>query len=127
MCHGMLPFHKEGVTMREPFKFVDSSVEYMVEAFTKQYKIPRTHFKAKIFGGANVLDTYVDPAKYGPTVGTQNIEAARASLKKHGIEVTTERVGGENGYKLFFHSHEGVVFLRTVPINRCKIKPGENQ
>lgn len=116
MCHGMLPYHKKGLTMQDPFRFVDSSVDYMVEEFTKKYKIPRTHFKAKIFGGANVLDSTTKLKRPEPTVGTQNIQAARESLQKHGVEVTVERVGGEKGYKLYFHSHSGVVFLRSVPI-----------
>ncbi len=119
MCHCLLPYNGKANVENKPeeiFKYVDTSVNHIVEIFTKQYKIPRWHFKAKIFGGGKVLDNKAGSWRNEQAIGNKNVEAARASLRKLGIEIAFEKVGGENGYKLFFHSPDGDVFIRPVPI-----------
>ena len=120
MCHCVLPYRNNAkiTGQQDLFRYVDTAVDYMVETFTKQYKIPRWHFKAKLFGGGKVLENKADSWRREEAIGDQNIEAARSSLHKHRIEIVFERVGGENGYKIFFHSPEGDVFMRPVPIKQ---------
>ena len=121
MCHCLLPYYKKATGKDEPqeiFKYVDTSVGHMVEMLTKEYKIPRWYFKAKIFGGARVLENKAGSWRDKQAIGNKNIEAARASLHKHGIEIAFERVGGDSGYKIFFHSPRGDVFIRPVPVSQ---------
>ena len=121
MCHCLLPYYHKVKAEDKPqeiFKYVNTSVAHMVEMLTNEYKIPRWHFKAKIFGGARVLENKAGSWRDEQAIGNKNIEAARASLHKHGIEIAFEKVGGDSGYKIFFHSPVGDVFIRPVPVSQ---------
>jgi chemotaxis protein CheD len=110
MCHGVLPFQRK-FSQRDFFHFVDSSVAFMVDVLGAQQKTANSLLEAKIFGGANVIAI----GDHGnPTVGAQNIEAARSALRKFGVPILVERVGGERGCKLFFYAHTGEVLLRPI-------------
>jgi chemotaxis protein CheD len=116
MCHGVLPFLKRSSQKdSDCFHFVDSSVAYMVNVLAAQQKTENSQLEAKLFGGANVIAiTGGSPGNINGTVGAQNIEAARAALRNHGVPIAVQRVGGERGCKLFFYSHTGEVFLRSL-------------
>lgn len=114
MCHGVMPF-QDNTSASESFRFVDSSVAYMVEVLGKVNGGRRAALEAKLFGGADVLDLHINKARGFMTIGRQNIEAARASLAKHGVPITAEKVGGASGCKLLFYSHTGDAFLRRIP------------
>ena len=113
MCHGVMPF-QGNTSAKESFRFVDSSVAYMVEVLGKANGGRRAALEAKLFGGADVLDINMGNERV-PTIGVQNIEAARASLAKHHVPITAEKVGGASGCKLLFYSQTGEVFLKRIP------------
>lgn len=112
MCHGVMP-EKPG-HLEESFRFVDSSVSYMVEIMARQHGFSCATLEAKLFGGADVLRLRLGLAAPGPTIGAQNIAAAKTALKKHGVPIVTEHVGGDRGCKLFFYSHTGEVYLKHL-------------
>ena len=114
MCHGVMPF-QDNTLAAESFRFVDSSVAYMVEVLAKGKDGRRARLEAKLFGGADVLDINSQKRRSVPTIGRQNIEAARASLAKHKVPIAAEKVGGLSGCKLFFYSHTGEVLLKRLP------------
>ena len=114
MCHGVMPF-QDNTSATESFRFVDSSVTYMVEVLGKANGGRRALLEAKLFGGADVLDINMSNERKMPTIGMQNIEAARASLAKHRVPITAEKVGGASGCKLLFFSHTGEVYLKSIP------------
>ncbi|MDA8163594.1 MAG: chemotaxis protein CheD, partial [Desulfobacteraceae bacterium] len=113
MCHGVLPFCGSS-SLKDSFHFVDSSIAYMVEVLGHQQKTIPGDLEAKLFGGANVLALAARIGKKGSTVGDQNIEAARASLRGHGVPIVVERVGGDRGCKLFFYANTGEVLMRSL-------------
>lgn len=119
MCHCILPSQMDAHLQRSnPHCCVDTCVNSMVEDFTRHHKVPHTAIKAKIFGGANVLQAGAEDAKEAATIGQRNIEAARRALREHELPLVAECVGGDHGYKVFFNTETGEVFLRRVKNSR---------
>jgi chemotaxis protein CheD len=114
MCHGIMPSHS-GPHHQGSFRFVESSVNYMIEALlTGTAGCSSVSLVAKIFGGANVLPTPAGKDRPASSIGSQNIEAARQALAKNNIRLATEKVGGGHGCKIFFYAHTGDVFYKKL-------------
>lgn len=114
MCHSIMPAgrncHDEDI-----FRFVDTSVHYMVDILTAGEKTcPATNLQAKIFGGANVLSVFNNGPTAPASIGTQNIEAARQALAKNRVRITVEKVGGSLGCKLYYYPHTGDVYYKKL-------------
>jgi chemotaxis protein CheD len=108
MCHVMLP----SGSMDAGFKFVDSTLGYMVEMIDGM-GIRLAMCEVKMFGGADVLlPRELEGIRL--SVGQQNILEARRRLDALGIVTKSSDVGGLYGRKLFFNSHTGEVFLKKV-------------
>lgn len=108
MCHVMLPSGSGD----DGFKYVDSTLGYMVEKIVAM-GARLASCEVKLFGGADVL---LPRELHGNrlTVGQQNILEARHRLDVLGIVPKSCDVGGKHGRKLIFHSHTGDVFLKKV-------------
>jgi chemotaxis protein CheD len=72
---------------------------------------PTQALRAKIFGGASVLDAGA-PRKDG--LGLRNIELARVLLNLAGIPIEAEDVGGASGRKLIFRTNDGAAWVRKL-------------
>ncbi|MDH5299441.1 MAG: chemotaxis protein CheD [Desulfobulbaceae bacterium] len=115
MCHGVMPVRRADLCQEESFRFVESSVRYMVEVMSPGNLFgSSTGLVAKVFGGADVLGR-VNKERNGETIGAMNIRAAREALIRCGVEIAVEKVGGVYGCKLFFYTHTGEVLLRRIP------------
>lgn len=67
--------------------------------------------EAQIFGGGH------DPGIGSPHTGDKNVKAARKVLKRKGIKVVSEDVGGSRGRKVVFdtsNGHTGVIKVQTI-------------
>ena len=64
----------------------------------------KDRMEAKIFGGANVIDT-----RAADTVGARNAEFVRRYLETEGIPVLASDVGGERARRVFFFPSTGRV------------------
>lgn len=107
ICHAMLPL-AEG---REGFKFVDTSLAHMLESF-ERLGVTKRELVAKLFGGADMFEV-LRPAS-SPTVGWQNVQAARTILQREGLHLSASDTGGQQGRKLLFYSHTGEVLLKRL-------------
>ena len=67
--------------------------------------------KAKVFGGASVLDNGVAPRE---ALGARNAELARVLLTLAGIPIVAEDVGGTRGRKLIFRTGDGAAWVRKL-------------
>lgn len=114
MCHCLLPAKLGPQSNKLPYSFVNDTISHMFEVIEQDYHIPRREIKVKLFGGADVLEPKQPFGNSGKSIGLQNIEAARAVIERYGLEITSQKVGGDNGYKLFFNTRTGEVFLRFV-------------
>lgn len=74
------------------------------------------NLKAKIFGGSNVLNfsSKKDERKKDALIGEENINFARKFLKKIGIPIVSEDVGGVSSRKIFFDTTNYKVFLKRI-------------
>lgn len=79
------------------------------------------NLKAKIFGGSNVLnfsskkdERKKDVQKKDALIGEENINFARKFLKKIGIPIVSEDVGGVSSRKIFFDTTNYKVFLKRI-------------
>lgn len=66
--------------------------------------------EAMVFGGANVVGTIGT----GEQIGERNVALAREMLKKHGIRITKEQVGGTAGLKLHYQNWDNKI--QVVPM-----------
>jgi chemotaxis protein CheD len=71
----------------------------------------RQHLRAKLFGGACVLRAFQNGVWH---LGSQNVEAARATLQDYGIPIVVEDVEGVRGRKLIFQTHDGAAWVRSL-------------
>ncbi len=118
ICHAMQP--RGGGS--ENFKYVDSSVQYMVQFFSRR-KIPREEIQVKLFGGADMFKS-AEQKICCATVGSQNITAALQCLKANGLVPITRDVGGRMGRKLIFKTDSGDVFLKRLRNQDKLVLPG---
>jgi chemotaxis protein CheD len=108
MCHVMLPTGPMG----DGFRFVDSTLGYMVDKIVGM-GIRLDRCEVKMFGGADVLlPRELEGIRL--SIGCQNIREARNGLSLLGVVPKASDVGGKHGRKLIFNSHTGDVFLKKV-------------
>lgn len=109
ICHAVLPYGQD----RKNFRYLDRAIDHMVGEFFLVGASP-VELDAKLFGGADMFDARF-VGRGGPTVGRQNIRAAREILGDKGIGVSKEQLGGNQGRKLYFYPHTGEVLLKRLP------------
>lgn len=91
-----------------PGKFADTAVPKMVHLLAEN-GVPPAGLVAKLTGGANMF------ASTGPLqIGDQNIEALRAILKKQGIPVVAEHVGGNKGRRVTLDCGTGELIVEVA-------------
>lgn len=113
MCHVMLPFGP----IDDGYKFLDSTLDYMVEKICGM-GIRLATCEVKMFGGADVLLPRELPGSR-LSVGSQNVQEAQRRLTALGIIPKASDVGGKFGRKLFFNSQSGDVFLKKIQKTTC--------
>ncbi|TAN44483.1 MAG: chemotaxis protein CheD [Nitrospirae bacterium] len=116
ICHGLLPKCRgrkdcDG-TCVEGFRFVECSVQRMIEQF-RMMGIYQHEIEAKVFGGADMLEANKADIKR-LTVGAQNIQMAMKVLDLAGIKLAASDLGGEQGRKILFYTHTGEVLLKRL-------------
>ncbi len=99
----------------EPYKYVDCTVEKMLETFEK-LNISKEEIEVKIFGGADVIGTNQKNGN-SVTIGQQNILEALKSLKKHKLIITAADTGGNVGRKIIFVTNSGEIYLNRLKSN----------
>lgn len=119
MCHCVLPTQPRSPGRRYgPNCCVDTCVGNMIEAMTRQHKVPFATIRAKLFGGAEVLQTGAAQAGETATIGKRNIAAARQALREYALPLVAECVGGAQGYRILFNTETGEVLLRRAQNSR---------
>ncbi len=115
MCHSVLPFQKENKEHKlGQFPFVDSAINHMLSVMHNKYGVGKKDITIKVFGGANVLKSVIYGDDCAKSVGHQNIFAARRTLAHYGLKTQVEKVGGKQGYKIYFNTDSGEVYMRRI-------------
>ena len=71
----------------------------------------RRDLRAKVFGGASVLDAFKTAAMQ---LGPRNVETAMAALAREKIEVLAAEVGGKFGRRLVYFTDTGTAWVKTI-------------
>lgn len=111
--HFMLPLWN-GKSLASP-KYGDIAIEKLIEKLL-YFGCKIENLKAKIFGGAEVIDTKI--ASFN--IGERNIKIAKEKLKELKIPIIAESTGGKNGRKIVYFTATGEVKQRYV--NRTTAK-----
>jgi chemotaxis protein CheD len=118
ICHGMLPRQtKPPITGH--FPYLDTVVPHMIQTMTARFGLAPSALTVKMFGGASVIQTGL-PIPDGLAIGQQNITAALEALARFGIVPNVQKTGGNQGYKIFFNTETGEVFVRRIAPNLAK-------
>ncbi len=102
-------FKRPGSKDVNPAKFANTAIPYLMEQmFALNAK--KSNMAAQIAGGASLFNFQNESGN----VGYRNIEAVRAELKKRGIKIISEDVGGNCGRTMRLFVDTGEVKISTV-------------
>ncbi len=99
-----------GGSARERSRYGDTSCEDLVQCLFASGSRPGD-LEARIVGGANVGRLI---GAQGDSLGGRNAEMARSVLRRHGIEVGFEDVGGAHARRLRFRTGTGILEVKTI-------------
>jgi len=111
MAHILLPSRSLARDTTNPARFPETAVPLLIERLTTLGAEPR-RLVAKLAGGASMFAQLMTPGTI--QMGERNIVAAREALRRAGIPVTREAVGGGAGRSVRFHVADGRVEIRAV-------------
>jgi chemotaxis protein CheD len=118
LAHTMLPARRMSFEARDAknerranpnspdTRYADSAIDEMLKRIEAQ-GAKREDLEAKLIGGANMFSAFISK------IGEDNISYAREKLKKVGILVVGECVGGSQGRSVEFSVASGVVTVKT--------------
>lgn len=106
--HYLLPVGLK--TAASGLRYGNVAIEHLLESLARAGARP-AGLRAKIFGGACVLDAMRGKENH---LGSKNVEIARKALADAGIPVMASDVGGARGRKLIFLPHEGSVQVKLL-------------
>lgn len=111
LLHIMLPDSTQFNNVTKPAKFADLGIPLLVsEVLRKGGRAG--NLQAKLAGGAQMFSGLNE--KFVLNIGERNITMARQTLKRLGIKILAEEVGGNRGRTMILDTATGQVFIRTV-------------
>ena len=113
MNHILLPGYTELSVMDGSARYGVNAMELLINRIMSLGGI-RRNLVAKIFGGANVIDTL----SADHPIGMQNTAFVLEFLHKDGIKVVSHDTGGTETRIIRFHTDTGEVFLKRL----CAVK-----
>lgn len=108
LLHIMLPLNME-TGRKNPLKYADTGLNDMLKQMTLK-GANTARLTAKIAGGAKMFE--VNGGTLG-NIGQRNIESVHMQLKKHGIKLLKEDVGGTVARTLLFDVSNGMAHIRS--------------
>ncbi|HEX8394415.1 MAG TPA: chemotaxis protein CheD [Longimicrobium sp.] len=108
LTHHLLPHGAADVV--RPGRFGNLAIPRLVERLVALGARPGS-LRAKLFGGACVLDAFRDDHR---PLGGQNVDSARAALAALSIPVVAADVEGRRGRRLLYGTADGVALVRLL-------------
>jgi chemotaxis protein CheD len=105
----------EAALPKNPLKYADLALEAMHRHLLER-GCAAERLQAKIAGGANMFSFLFSeaPTAAKPTIGERNVRAVRDQLKRLGISLQAEDVGGEEGRTLELDTSTGALRVTTT-------------
>ncbi len=117
LLHVMLPDSTQFNNINKPAKFADLGIPLLVKEMHYLGAVVR-RLQAKLVGGAQMFSGLDD--KMTLNIGLRNTEKSREVLKKLGVPVMSEEVGGNRGRTMILNTVTGEVVIRTLG-NKLKV------
>lgn len=108
LVHIMLPLNMEA-GRKSPMKYADTGIRETLKQMEGK-GARRSRITAKIAGGAKMFE--VSGGSLG-NIGQRNIESVRMVLKREGIQILKEDVGGSVARTLLFDVSNGLGCIRS--------------
>lgn len=109
LLHVMLPLNME-TGRKNPLKYADTGIRDTLKQMESR-GAQRSRIVAKIAGGAKMFDV---PGNGGlGSIGQRNIESVHMNLKREGIRLLKEDVGGTVARTLWFDAATGIGHIRS--------------
>ena len=109
MVHPMLPDSTKSDRVSNPFRFVDSALDAVIKKM-ESLGSRKQNVKAKIVGGANMFPSLGHGSLQ---TGEENAVAVKKKLRKEGISLMGEVIGGSVGRSVEFDTASGIVTVRV--------------
>lgn len=109
MIHIMLPINME-TGRKNTMKYADTGIRETVKQMVAKGANP-SRMTAKIAGGAKMFE--VTGGSSLGNIGQRNIESVHMNLKKEGIRIVKEDVGGSVARTLIFDVSNGTGYIRS--------------
>jgi len=110
LLHTMLPTAPRGEDV-DPVRYFNTGLIEILRVMKAEYNIDETDLTAKLYGGAKLI------LKSNHNIGRNNVEYARRFLKKKNIEIISQKVGGNKGYRIEFDISTGSVKCQFIGKN----------
>jgi chemotaxis protein CheD len=114
LLHAVLPERTAALETNlaaHPAKYVDCGIESLLAEMLKEGAL-KSRIIVRMAGGANML---ISPAMVSAfDIGTRNIEKARETLKRLGMKITAEEVGGHKGRTVRMYVADNRVTVKLV-------------
>ncbi|MEW6172052.1 MAG: chemotaxis protein CheD [Bacillota bacterium] len=111
LLHVMLPRMDEYGKEGKPAKFADLGIPVLLKEVLK-LGADRRLIQAKIAGGAQMFRGADN--RFQLNIGERNVDVVRETLKKLGIRIIAEDVGGNKGRTMSLDTITGVVKLKML-------------
>lgn len=93
-------------------KYGINAMEVLISEMQKK-GAKRENFRAKIFGGGNVLKG----VSLKPTIGDRNIQFVKSFLKTEGIPLENESISKQYSRKIYFITGSSSIFVKILPVS----------
>jgi len=111
LIHIMLPDSAQFNDTTKPAKFADLGIPMLVSEMRRAGG-KASCFQAKLAGGAQMFSGLNKNLMLN--IGERNIDMAKRTLKKLGIKIVAEAVGGNKGRTMILDTRTGKVLIRTA-------------
>lgn len=118
--HFLLPEEQTAGGMSGSARYGTNAMELLINDVVKRGG-QKNRLQAKVFGGANVIDTAATE-----TVGDRNSKFVLDYLRREGIEIAAADLGGTRARRVFFFPNTGrVSVLRLEPSDQRAVREQE--
>ena len=111
LAHVLLPEPALARDRSNPSKFASTAVPLLLEELAELGARER-RLEARLVGGASMFTTLMVPGSLN--MGERNVRAAREALRRAGIPILGEQVGGDYGRSVRFTVREGTTVVSSV-------------
>lgn len=111
LAHIMLPDSSQSRGGENPAKFADSAIPILIRNMIKLGAV-QTRMVAKIAGGAQMFN--FASSNDVLRIGERNAEAVKIVLKKEGIKIVAEDIGGGHGRTVELILDSGIYKIKTI-------------